>query len=685
MKRVVLPVDLDPKLSTDRLYIPEYLSGYLRKLDSLKAFLESPVVLDTLVLSPVCSQQDIISDWHISDTKSFNKHLEGTILTTGEPIAICLKGIYRLYNVRCAQCGIVSFNTRIVVEGPDASPIASDKCGFRQVGGLRDVIRLLISTVREPLLNKDLYVKYGITPPRGILLFGPPGTGKTLLVKALSEELAGTLVVSTNGTDLSGSDSFAKIHSLMETARQNCVESGYGSILIFIDEIDALCPSRERSVSESSRSSVAALLTEMDGLSAKTATTPLVVIGATNRPNSIDIALRRPGRFEREIEIAPPGKEDRKEILRVISKEKYSEIWNPSDADLEEIASRTHGFVGADLASLLSHSAFRALEVGEQQIRQTFVLEQLLRVRPSALRELAITIPKTTWNDIGGYQDVKDQLIEAVVWPLRYGDHFSRMGIEPPRGVLLYGPPGCSKTMMARAVATESSMNFIAVKGPELFSKWVGESEQAIRDLFRKARQASPCVIFFDEIDAIATQRDSGDGGVGNRVLTQLLTEMDGVSAARKLVVIAATNRPHVLDPALIRPGRLDRLVYVGLPDHEARVNIWKNGLRKVPHDEYCGRASSIEKLANMTEFYSGAEIVTIIKEASILCIKENVVVCSPDDISDRLASLSISPHEEPANLILLWTQLQKALGSIRPRTDPSSLSVFNGFKNRIT
>ena len=679
---MVLPVELDIKVPPDRLYIPEYLSEYIQSVDTIVPLIDSPSALNSVLLIPISGEDANIGNSVSSQLIYYTRVLDGIILSSGERIALSIGGVYRLFNILTEpSCGRVSLKTRVTLECVGSSSTVAERRGFNQIGGYRNIIQLLVSTIKRPLMHKELYSKYGLTPPRGILLFGPPGTGKTLLVKALSDELEGSLVICKNGTDLAGDDSYAKIHSLVESAKQGCIEAGYSSIVIFIDEIDSLCPSREAGVSEAERKSVAALLTEMDGLSGKTTNIPLVVIGATNRPNAIDLALRRPGRFEREIEIPPPDMEDRKDILRVLSAEKYCGIWSPSATELCEIASLTHGFVGADLASLISFAAFQALESGQDKLNQDIIKDQLVRVRPSALRELAVAVPKTSWNDIGGYEDVKSQLIEAVIWPLLYADAFDQMAVEPPRGVLLYGPPGCSKTMMARAVATESSMNFIAVKGPEIFSKWVGESEQAIRELFRKARQASPCVIFFDEIDAIATQRDSGDGGVGNRVLTQLLTEMDGVSASKKVVVIAATNRPHVLDPALVRPGRLDKLVYVGLPNKEARVRIWENGLQKIPHEDSIDLDSTMEKLAIMTESYSGAEIVMLLKEAAITCIKENMD--GNLDIADSLEALSISSPIDRENLILKLEHLEKASHQVTPRTDLTSLHVYDVFRNR--
>lgn len=679
-RTVLLPVDLDAKLPIGKCFVPETVYSYLSP--SCEVLIpESVNDLLSVTLEPINQAGKFYPS---SVTGYVTKIIRGMMLANGEPFALSIGGRLRVFRAECIPAyGVVTSETNVslVSENGEQSKSTSEPSGFKRVGGLSDIIDELVSTVKKPLLEHSVYEKFGLSPPKGVLLFGPPGTGKTLLARAICEELPSTYVEAVKATDLCGPDSDTRIHEMFKSSKRRCLEANKSSILVFIDEIDALCPSRDSGVSESERRAVAALLTEMDGFSTKSSTdsVPLAIIGATNRPNSIDIALRRPGRFEREIEIPPPDQAGRFEILKIFASGRFASIWVPTDAELNEVASLTHGFVGADISSLISQAAFKAVEAGSPRLSHQVLLDQLVHVKPSALRELAISVPKTTWTDIGGYQDVKSQLIEAVIWPTKYASEFSRLGVSPPRGVLLYGPPGCSKTMMARAVATESSMNFISVKGPEIFSKWVGESEQAIRDLFRKARQASPCVIFFDEIDAIASPRESGDGGVSNRVLTQLLTEMDGVSSLKQVVVIAATNRPHVLDPALMRPGRLDRIVYVGLPDRAARASIWGNGLGKLPHRLSEGETEFSETLVDATDGYSGAEIVMAIKEAAILCIKETIA--SPahaGDLADQLDSLTISGASS-----VTWSHMMSALSQVRPRTDQALLETLNEFKNR--
>ena len=689
-KSVLLAVDLDPKVAPGKCFLPEITGSYLGPVGEL----DVPTSVDTLKkvqLECVASSSRVIDTARADEYIS--KLVRGYIVSDGEPIAVSVRGRRQIFRVACEpSAGIVSGTTLVSIcnSGCEDS-MTLRKCepkGFKRVGGLSHVIDELIATIKKPLMDHDAYARFGLAPPKGVLLFGPPGTGKTLIAKALSEELPETYVEAVKATDLCGADSDAKIHDVFNSARRKCIETGCSSVLLFIDEIDSLCPRRDSGVGESERRAVAALLTEMDGFDSKSddelVSIPIAIIGATNRPNSIDISLRRPGRFEREIEIPPPDIASRIDILRIFAGSRFSAIWHPTAAEMEDIAGLTHGFVGADLLSLLSHSTFKAVELGEQLLTQRIILDQLVHVRPSALRELAIVVPKTRWSDIGGYEDVKSNLIEAVIWPTKYADEFRRLSVDPPRGVLLYGPPGCSKTMMARAVATESSMNFVAVKGPEIFSKWVGESEQAIRDLFRKARQASPCVIFFDEIDAIATQRDSGDGGVGNRVLTQLLTEMDGISSLKQVVIIAATNRPHVLDPALLRPGRLDRLVYVGLPDTAARRSIWVAGLSKLPHNLVDTDAAYIETLTAKTDGYSGAEIIMAIKEAAILCIKDSIAESAGKipDLAAQLDSMNIDPSGRRESCVT-WKYFTAALDQVRPRTDAALLTTLQEFRDK--
>jgi transitional endoplasmic reticulum ATPase len=422
-------------------------------------------------------------------------------------------------------------------------------------------------------------------------------------------------------------ESEQRLREIFEEAKKNAPS------IIFIDEIDAIAPKREEVTGEVEKRVVAQLLALMDGLEARG---NVIVIAATNRPNALDPALRRPGRFDREIEIGVPDKQGRLEILQIHTRN----MPLAKDVDLNRLAEMTHGFVGADLAALCREAAMKALrrylpkidlsqeriplEVLEQlEVTMQDFLEAYKEVTPSALREVYVEIPNVEWSDIGGLEQVKQELREAVEWPIKHPEAFKRMGIKPPKGILLYGPPGCGKTLLAKAVATESEANFITIKGPEIFSKWVGESEKAIREIFRKARQAAPCIVYFDEIDAIAPIRGLGfgDSVVTERVITQLLTEMDGIQSLENVVVLASTNRPDMLDPALLRPGRFDRLIYVPPPDYEARLEIFKVHTRNMPLAEDV----DLQQLARMTEGYSGSDIEAVCREAGMLALRENI------------------------------------------------------------
>ena len=683
-RSVILKVTLDGKVPPGRCFVPIISYNHLGKTAILSVPTTLPF-LQEVSLVPVHEEKSMFPP----DLELLRKHLalqlDGTPLSHSEPLILPANGTLYSFIVNCVPHeGIFSCAKSKLSILNNRDGFGSVKgLGFQVVGGLSNVIDELVKTVKIPLLECEKYRKFGVEPPKGILLYGPPGTGKTLIVKALAEELPGVLIESVKGTDLSGNDSDSKIHSLFQRIRRECVENGLLGALIFIDEIDSLCPSRESGVSESERRAVASMLTEMDGLEAKQGASPesrisLVIVGATNRPNALDIALRRPGRFEREIEIPPPDSSGRAEILHVFAKSKFSAIWAPTGNDISEVSNLTQGFVGADLLSLLTRSALKMIENGGTGLSTQDILAQLVHVRPSALRELAISVPTTHWADIGGYTDVKSQLIEAVIWPVVHAETFREMRVDPPRGVLLYGPPGCSKTMMARAVATESAMNFISVKGSEVFSKYVGDSEQAIRNLFRKARQASPCVIFFDEIDSIATHRESGDSGVSARVLTSILTEMDGVSSLKQVVVIAATNRPQVIDPALLRPGRLDRLVYVGLPDDDARESILASALGKIPHQLGRQGPQYMEDLAGLVEGYTGAEIVMVVKEAAIECMRRRLAKNNEaEDLASKLEGMKIEVEVSQ----LQWGDVEAALSRVRPRTDPALVESFDIFR----
>lgn len=501
---------------------------------------------------------------------------------------------------------------------------------YEDIGGLDDKIQRIREMVELPLKHPELFKRLGIDPPKGVLLRGPPGCGKTLLVRAVANESEAHFIP-INGPEIMSKfygESEKRLRGIFDEAEKNAPS------IIFVDELDAIAPKREEVTGEVERRVVAQLLALMDGLKARG---KVVVIGATNRPNALDPALRRPGRFDREIEIGVPDRNGRREILQIHTRG----MPLTNDVNLNELSDLTHGFVGADLMSLCREAAMKSLrrylpeiDLDEEEIPPE-VLEKinvnmndfsdaLREIAPSAIREVLIEVPNVSWDDIGGLEEVKQELIEAVQWPLQKPQVFERMGIKPPRGIILYGPPGCGKTLLARAIASESDANFISVKGPEVLSKWVGESEKAIREIFRKARLASPAIIFFDEVDAITPKRGSvfGDSNVTTRVISQLLTELDGLETlSRDIVIVAATNRLDIVDPALIRPGRIDRLIKVDAPDEKARLEILKIYTKDMPLDEDV----DLKDLAHKLEGFAGSDIEGCCDEAGLIALRENI------------------------------------------------------------
>ena len=499
---------------------------------------------------------------------------------------------------------------------------------YEDIGGLHEELQRIREMVELPLKHPELFRHLGIDPPKGVILYGPPGCGKTLIAKAIANE-TGAHFISINGPEIMSKfygESEARLREVFQEAEQNAPS------IIFIDELDAIAPKRGEVTGEVERRVVSQLLTLMDGLKTRG---QVIVIGATNRIEAVDPALRRPGRFDREIRIGVPDRNGRKEIFQIHTRR----MPLAEDVDLDELADITHGFTGADIAALCREAAMSALRRFlpkidlEKETIPAEILEQIkvtredftnaLRiVQPSALREVILEIPNVRWEDIGDLEQVKQELKEAVEWPLKYPDVFKRLGIRPPRGILLYGPPGTGKTLLAKAVATESEANFISVKGPEVLSKWVGESEKAIREIFRKARETAPCIIFFDELDAIAPRRGMHtDAGVTDRIVNQILTEMDGIQILKGVVVIGATNRPDILDPALLRPGRFDRVIYVPPPDVEGRYQIFQIHTREMPLDDDV----DLRKLAEMTEGYTGADIEAVCREAALIAVREDL------------------------------------------------------------
>lgn len=530
----------------------------------------------------------------------------------------------------------ISDNTEIVlsptaVEVSDES--SSPEVTYEDLGGLNEEIKRIREMVELPLKHPEIFSRLGIDPPKGVLLYGPPGSGKTLLAKAVATECDANFVL-INGPEIMSKfygESEKKLRDIFIEAEKN------SPTIIFIDEVDAIAPKREESYGEVERRVVSQLLTCMDGLNNRGR---VVVIAATNRPDAIDPALRRGGRFDREVQIGVPSKEGRLSVLKIHTRSMPLD----KSVNLVKYSSLTHGFVGADLAALCKEAAMARLRkefpnlklpegdnrLSDDSLKKLFITDKdfkdaLTYVQPSGMREVYVETPNVKWSDIGGLQEVKQDLKEAVEWPLTKPEVFKRIGIRPPAGILLYGPPGTGKTLLAKAVATESQANFIQVKGPELLSKWVGESEKGVRKVFERARQVAPCIVFFDEIDAMASKRGYETGTkVSERVLNQLLAEMDGVVRLEGVVVIAATNRPDMLDSALLRPGRFDRIVATHVPNKKGLIDIFEIHTRAMKKKKALAKDVDLSALANKCEGFVGADVEGIVREAGMLALREN-------------------------------------------------------------
>ena len=523
---------------------------------------------------------------------------------------------------------IITENTELKVNAK-AVEILEEKVPYvtyEDIGGLTDEVKKVREMVELPLKHPELFERLGIEPPKGILLHGPPGCGKTLLAKAVANEADANFLL-INGPEVVSKfvgEAEKKIREKFEEAEKKAPS------IIFIDEIDAIASKREESYGEVEKRMVAQLLATMDGLNERG---KVVVIAASNRPNAIDPALRRPGRFDREIHIGVPSKEGRLNILKIHTRNMPLD----NDVNLKKWSRVTHGFVGADLAALCKEAAISVIrrvlpkinlkentplpkEVLDQLIIKDSDFEEGMRVvNPSAMREILVEIPTINWKDVGGLEEMKSELKEAVEWPLKHAKKFKDMGIRPPRGVLLYGPPGCGKTLLAKAVAHESESNFILVKGPELLNMWVGESEKGIREIFKKARQVAPCVIFFDEVDAIAARRGMSQGNnVTERMVNTMLTEMDGLEELNDVVVVAATNRPDILDPALLRPGRFDKILLTPLPQEKARTDIFKIHTKNMP----LAKDVNFKRLVEVTPNFNGSDIEALCREAAMNALR---------------------------------------------------------------
>jgi len=609
--------------------------------------------------------------------------LEGRVLSRGDYVPINIMG--RTVNLVVtntnppAEAVIVTEGTEVLVGEQVKEPIrAIPKISYEDIGGLRPVIQKVREMIELPLRHPELFERLGVEAPKGVLLHGPPGTGKTLLARAVASETNANFL-SIGGPEIMSKyygESEERLRDVFKEAQENAPS------IIFIDEIDSIAPKREEVTGEVEKRVTSQLLSLMDGLQSRG---KVVVIGATNRPNAIDPALRRPGRFDREIEIGVPDRDGRLEVLEIHTRG----MPLAEDVDLKKLADVTHGFVGADLESLAKEAAIRALRrilpeinleaqsipgdiLNKIIVKMADFQDALKEIEPSAMREVLVEIPDVTWDQVGGLEDVKEELREAVEWPLKYPDLFAQLNATPPKGLLLYGPPGTGKTLLAKAVAHESESNFISVKGPELLNKFVGESEKAVREVFRKARQASPCIIFFDEVDSVAPTRGSsmGDSNVTERVISQFLTEMDGLEELRNVVIIAATNRPDIIDSALLRPGRFDRLLFVPPPDLEARKQIFKIHTRKTPLAEDV----NLDELARKTDGYTGADIASLANTGVMLALREHISKAKdPEDAKKRAKGLKVAKRH-----------FDEALQKIKPMST-DELKMYERFSEQFS
>jgi transitional endoplasmic reticulum ATPase len=634
----------------------------------------TPPKLEQIVLSPTEDLNVVGLEEYLPDL------LEGRVVTKGDIIPVNMMGHKIGFVVTTIiptnGAGIIATSTDFAIGSvPKTGNKAIPRVNYEDVGGLRHEIQKVREMIELPMRHPEIFDRIGIEAPRGVLLFGPPGTGKTLLAKAVANE------TNANFYSIGGPEIMSKFYGeseerLRETFKQ--AQENAPSI-IFIDEIDSIAPKREEVSGDVEKRVVSQLLTIMDGLESRG---KVVVIGATNRPDALDPALRRPGRFDREIEIGIPDQKGRQEILEIHTRG----MPLTEEVKLSSIAKVTHGFVGADLEAVCREAAMKSLRnvlpeinleeskipvetLNKIKIKPHDFETALKEVQPSALREVYVQSPNVKWTEIGGLESIKEELREAIEWPMKHSDLFTEADIVPPKGLLLYGPPGTGKTLIAKAVATNSDANFISIKGPELLSKWVGESEKGIREVFRKARQASPCVVFFDELDSVAPRRSSGGSGdshVGDRLVSQLLTEMDGLQDLNGVVVIGATNRPDIIDEALLRPGRFDRILEIPLPDNDSIKEILKIHMVRKPID----KSVELNKLVELCKGLSGADIAALVNAAALSAIKEHILTNRSEQITGRKELLyadEIQPVSQKVPLNITMKHFEAALKKIKP------------------
>ena len=606
---------------------------------------------------------------------------------------------FKVVDIQPGASGIVTPDTEIFCEG-DAVKREDEEnpndIGYDDIGGCRKQLGLIREMVELPLRHPALFKNLGIKPPKGVLMFGPPGVGKTAIARAVANE-TGAFFIMINGPEIMSKmagESESNLRSVFEEANKNAPS------IIFIDEIDSIAPNREKTHGEVEKRVVSQLLTLMDGMKARS---NVVVIAATNRPNTLDPALRRFGRFDREIDIGVPDENGRLEIFRIHTRS----MKLGDDVDPESIAKQTHGFVGADIASLCTEAAMQCIRekmdlididdntIDAEILNEMAVTNEHFKIalgsaNPASLRETIVEVPNVKWEDIGGLEETKKELREMVQYPVEHPDMFEKYGMSPSRGVLFYGAPGVGKTLMAKAIANECQANFISVKGPELLTMWVGESESNVREIFAKARAAAPCVLFFDELDSVAVKRgsNSGDPGVADRVVNQLLTEMDGIGAKKNIFVIGATNRPDILDPAIMRPGRLDQLIYIPMPDCESRLSILKANLRKTPiHPKV-----NLAYIAAHTDKFTGADLTEICQKAVKLAISGDIAkIREIEEIKKQMTPEQLEEYDSKelendylSKAVVMPSHFEEAIRSARRSVSDSDLAQYMSFANNL-
>jgi transitional endoplasmic reticulum ATPase len=666
---VVWPVDEDEKL-------PDIIrvDGQTRKNvgASLNDFVKIRKVTSkfakTVSLTPVNDSVTVDKEF----TDFVKNRLKGLPIVHGDEISVMILGNSMDFKIsKTSPKGVVKIDrTTNLSISTETSIDRKVRVTYEEVGGLRREIKAMREIVELPLKHPELFVRLGIEPHSGILLYGPPGCGKTLLAKVMASESEANMFP-INGPEIMNKyygETEAKLRDIFKEAKDNSPS------IIFIDEIDAIAPKREEAYGDVEKRVVAQLLALMDGLNDRG---NVIVLGATNRPDSIDPALRRPGRFDREFEISVPNEDGRLEILEIHSRG----MPLSEDIDLKDLSSELHGYTGEDIKSLCREAALKSIRrylpeidletekipsevLQSMQIKLIDFYDAIQDVVPTAMREFYVERSKVWWQDVGGLEDVKKSLSDNLIMSMKEPAKFTKMGIKPPKGALIYGPPGCGKTLLARALATETGANMILVRGPEILSKWLGESEKAIREIFRKAKAASPCVVIFDELDSIARMK-SGEGGTGETILSQLLTEIEeGISS--RVVVIGITNRPDVLDNSLLRTGRLDLVLYVGPPDEKGRLEIIKILTRKMP----LASDVKLQEIAVATQNYSGADLAALCREAAVEAMRNNSPKISSHDFANSLKQVRPSITKE---VDLWYNTIKESISNVVPKSGDKS------------